>query len=342
MPEITLLTRDGTRHEFPCPETGTVLDAAEAAGLYLPSMCREGSCGACRASVSDGAYTQATEGDAAANPGDVLLCRCHPESDLVVDLPYPDADILRHSLPRRDAVIEALEPAGSGAMALSLSFAPDDALGQMADFIPGQYFEVTIPEALTGGAAISRAYSLANLPNWDGRLDFLIRLAPGGAFSTWLGTQAKPGDTLQVRGPLGRFVLDEASIAPRCLVAGGCGLAPILSMLRHLAEFQDMQKTTLIFGANTESELFATEEIEALKAALPMLEVVYAVWHPEGAWSGFTGTAGAALDAHLRAAAEAPDVYVCGPPRLVTSVFEVAATHGVPADRMFTENMQAR
>ena len=62
-------------------------------------------------------------------------------------------------------------------------------------------------------------------------------------------------------------------------------------MLRHLAEFQDELPTTLIFAANREEELFAAEAIGALAAALPMLTVVLSVWRPQGAWSGFTGTA---------------------------------------------------
>ncbi|MGD0472357.1 MAG: FAD-binding oxidoreductase [Candidatus Velthaea sp.] len=56
--------------------------------------------------------------------------------------------------------------------------------------------------------------SLANRPNWDGRLEFLIRLQANGAFSTYLGERARVGDPLIVRGPLGNFVLDETSPRP--------------------------------------------------------------------------------------------------------------------------------
>src|SRR3974377_1449820 len=54
MSNITLLTRDGARFEFPCAASDYILDAAAAANLYLPAICHEGTCGACHAHVSQG------------------------------------------------------------------------------------------------------------------------------------------------------------------------------------------------------------------------------------------------------------------------------------------------
>jgi NAD(P)H-flavin reductase/ferredoxin len=340
MPDITLLTRDGARLEFPCAETDNILDAAETAGLYLPAMCHEGTCGACHAHVAEGRYVPGQTGAgvlADAASGGVLLCRCRPEGDLVIQVPYAQTDIRHQRVPQREATIVSLTPAGSAAVAVTLALTPDPALGAAADFVPGQYMEVSIP-----GTTIRRAYSMANLPNWDGRLEFLIRLVPGGAFSTFLTEQARLGDRLQVRGPLGRFMLDETSVRPRCLIGGGCGFAPVLSMLRHLADFQDMQPTTLIFAANREEELFAAAAIRELEVALPMLTVVLSVWHPRGAWSGFTGTAADAFAAVLDQAEPFPDVYVCGPPKLLESVLAVASARGLPSAQIFTEQVQPR
>ena len=340
MPDITLLTRDGARFAFPFGDADNVLDAAETAGLYLPAMCHEGTCGACHADVTEGRYTLGeigAVGVAEAPACGVPLCRCRPESDLVINAPYVRTEVRRHQIPTREASIVSLTPAGSGAMAVTLALTPDPALGAAADFVPGQYMEVSIP-----GTTIRRAYSMANLPNWDGRLEFLIRLVPCGAFSGYLAERARPGDRLQVRGPLGQFMLDETSARPRCLIGGGCGFAPVLSMLRHLAEFQDMQPTTLIFAANREEELFAVGAIRELEAALPMLTVVLGVWRPQGEWSGFTGTAADAFSAVLERAEAFPDVYVCGPTRLVESVLAVAAVRGLPTARIFTERVQPR
>ena len=338
MPDVTLVTRDDVRLQFDCSENENLLDAAAAAGLFLPAMCREGSCGLCRAQVADGTYemgSHSTEALRNAGQNGVLLCRCQPRGDLVVNLPYPQAIIRQHEIPSREAFIEALAPAGSSAVAMTLSLKPHAELGQAADFVPGQYVELSIP-----GTDIRRAYSMANLPNWEGRLEFLIRLQKGGAFSTYLAERAKVGDTLIARGPQGDFVLEETSPRPRCLIAGGCGFAPVLSMLRHLADFQDTQPTHLILGANREDELLLADEIDAIRAALPHLGVTLSVWHPEAAWTGFTGSAAEAFAFYLDSGAETPDVYVCGPPKMLEAIKTVARDRGIPPDRIIAERIQ--
>lgn len=334
--EVTLVTKDGERLPFPCAATDNVLRAAETAGYFLPAMCHEGTCGLCHARVAEGPYRMGEHSPAAlsrTDPAAVLLCRCVPQHNLTIELPYDRSQILRHRVPVREAVIENLAPAWQGAVSLTLRLEPDPETGAAAEFSPGQYMEITIP-----GTDIRRAYSLANLPNWEGRLDFLIRLHPGGAFSTWLGEQAKVGDKLTVRGPSGAFVLDELSPRPRCFVGGGCGMAPILSMLRHLGEFQDSQPTHLIFGANREVELLPEQEFEALRASLPQLGVTLAVSQPSPEWNGFTGTAPAALEAWLAETADPIDIYACGPPRMLEAVNTLVERRG-RGDRVIAEQL---
>lgn len=332
--EVTLVTRDNVEIRFGCAPGQNVLGASEQAGYFLPAMCHEGTCGLCHARVTEGKYTMAAHSSAALKEasGEVLLCRCSPEEPMQIALPYNRAQVLRHQVPVRQAVIEAIKPAWQGAVSLSLRFA-DDALGSAVEFSPGQYMELTIP-----GTEIRRAYSLANLPNWEGRLDFLIRIKPGGAFSTWLGEQAKPGDIVTVRGPSGSFVLDETSVRPRCFVGGGCGLAPILSMLRHLGEFQDSQPAHLIFGANREAELIPPNELNEVSALLPQLGVTLAVSAPDNGWQGFQGTAPAALEAHLAALEEPVDIYACGPPKMLEAVDAVVERRG-KGDRVIAERL---
>ncbi len=334
--EVTLVTRDGERLQFPCAESEQVLGAAEAAGFFLPAMCHEGTCGQCHAHVAGGQYTMGKHDPSvlpAGDPAAVLLCRCSPKEDLTVELPYSRAQVLRYRVPVRQAVIESLEPVWEGAMALTLRLQPDKEAGVAAEFSPGQYMELTMP-----GTDIRRAYSLANLPNWEGRLDFLIRLKPGGTFSTWLGQQAKVGDTLTARGPLGSFVLDEVSMRPRCFVGGGCGLAPIISMLRHLGEFQDSQPTHLIFGANREAELLPAAELDSLRSMLPQLGTTLAVSQPEADWQGFQGTAPAALEAYLNQTGQVVDIYACGPPKML-EVLETLVKQRGRGDRLIAEQL---
>jgi NAD(P)H-flavin reductase len=141
-----------------------------------------------------------------------------------------------------------------------------------------------------------------------------------------------------VRGPSGSFVLDEVSVRPRCFVGGGCGLAPILSMLRHLGEFQDSQPTHLIFGSNREAEMLPGSELETLRSTLPQLGVTLAVSQPEPGWQGFQGTAPAALEAYLAKAGEATDIYACGPPKMLEAVEALVKQRGL-GDRLIAERL---
>jgi NAD(P)H-flavin reductase/ferredoxin len=336
MPEITIETCDGARLVFSCAEGDYLLPAAEAAGFYLPAMCRDGVCGACHAHVSKGRYKHGPIAQSAladARSGGVLLCRCRPESDLLIAVPYPKDHIGCQAILPREATIVELTRAGASGVKLKVALTPDPALGMAADFLPGQYMEVGIPDV-----PLRRAYSMANLPNFDGQFEFLIRLKPGGVFTTWLAKYARAGDKLQLRGPFGRFVLDETSTRPRCFIGGGFGFAPVLSMLRHLAQFQDTQQTTLIFGANQQDDHFGSDAIAELKAALPMLDVIVSVWNPQAGSNGFTRTV-EAFATLLDQGGEQPDVYACGPPTLVESVQSVAATHAIPPSQIFTQQI---
>ena len=333
---LTLLTRDAVRLELDAAPGQSVLEAAEAAGFYPPAMCRDGQCGQCAAYVTSGAYEMRPHSPAALpdGPGGVLLCSCLPTASLVVALPYDDAQLPRQSVPVRAAKVEALHPCGAAAMSLVLRLVPDAASGQAADFLPGQYMELRLP-----GGMVSRAYSLANLPNWDGELEFLIRLVPGGAFSGWLANTAKPGDSLELRGPLGHFTLDETSPRPRWMVGGGCGFAPLLSMLRQMASFQDSTPVKLIYGVNRAAEAVPEALLAELRAGLPQLETTLAVWQPEPGCTAFQGSSAEALAVALKAAATTPDLYVCGPPKMLDAVLAVASEAGLPPAQIFAERL---
>lgn len=332
---IRLTTRDNQELQFDCEAEQTLIDAADAAQITLPSQCRQGSCGACHASVSIGDY-HLGEHNADALPAEssnaILMCRTIPRSDLHIELPYDHNKILFSEVPCRSAEIIAIDEIAENTMCLQMRLDVDADGSSAAQFESGQFMELEIP-----GTDIRRAYSLANTSNWEGLLEFLIRLQPKGCFSTFLKEQARVGQKITVRGALGAFGIDPNSLRERWFVAGGTGLAPILSMLRRMAEFQEMQEARLFFGVNTENELFAKEELEQLRTELPQLKIDVCVWRPQGAWSGFVGTPADAVTAALAEAPSPPDMYLCGPPPMINAVEKAATAFGVPADQIFSE-----
>jgi len=334
---IAITTRDGAEFRFDCAPDQTLLEGAAGAMLLLPSQCRQGSCGACYAEVAAGDFERGPHNASvlpadAGDKGGTLLCCTFPRSDVSVSLPFDQDRIVRGEIPRRTAQVTAVERVGGNTVRLELVLDADPDRGSMAEFEPGQFMELEVP-----GRGLKRAYSLANVGNWEGRLEFLIRLQPNGAFSGWLQTEAAVGQSLVVHGPQGAFGLRENGLAPRWFVAGGTGLAPMLSMLRRMAEFQELVPARLYFGLNTPDEVFALDVLDDLKAQLPQLEVEVCVWRGGEGWQGFTGTPADAVRRDLANATVTPDIYVCGPPALIDATEAVAREAGLPAGQVMSE-----
>ncbi|MGW3040169.1 FAD-binding oxidoreductase [Kitasatospora sp. NPDC001159] len=337
MNPVVLTTTDGGRLEFDCAPGQSVLEAAAEAGATLPASCRQGTCGSCHASVTDGPYDLGPHSDQALPPderehGGTLLCRTYPCGPLSAALPYEQSRILYGAIPVREATVAALEPVARDTVRLELRLDDLD-----CQFDPGQFMELQLP-----GTEVKRAYSLANTGNWDGRLEFLIRLREGGQFSSYLADRARPGDRLTVHGPQGAFGLHETGLRPRWFVAGGTGLAPLLAMVRRMAEWQEPQPARLFLGVNDPQDVFAVPELNAVAAELPGFRYDVCVWKPTPGWSGPTGLPTDHFAAALpELAGAAPDVYVCGPPPLVDSVLRVALLGGVPPEQVHRERFLA-
>lgn len=334
---IELIANDGETVTFPCSEDDDVIAGAAAVGILPPSICRQGACGACRATCCEGEYDLGDHSREALPPEararrEILLCRTFPRGDLSIKAPFDHSQIRFEAIPERDAEIIELGRDGDAVIRLALRLEPDAKTGSAAEFEPGQFIQIAVP-----GTNAMRAYSLANTANWSGRLEFLIRLQPNGLFSTWLAKQARPGQRLRLQGPQGSFALKENGPRPRWFVAGGTGLAPCLSMLRRMAEFQEPHEARLYFGVNSEPELFARDELAQLRCNLPKLHAEICIWRPTTEWTGFAGTPVNALRRDLARAGGKPDIYVCGPPALIDAAEAAAAEFGVPAAQVISE-----
>lgn len=339
---VALRTTDGVTHTITCDEQTTVLDAAASDGLVLPSLCGQGACGVCFATVTSGQIEHADYNPQAMGPmageGAALLCRTYPRSALTVDLPYDSSRIVQEAPVVRSARIAELESVSRDVVRLRLTVESDE-FGSAAEFDPGQFMQLTVP-----GTQVQRAYSLANCGNWDGELEFFIRVLASGAFSDYMRQRAAVGDVLTTRGPQGAFGLVENGLRPRWFVGGGTGVAPLLSMLRRMAEWGEMQPTRLYLGVNTEADVFAREEIAALATLLPDFTATTCVWRPaaelpqaDDAGALMAGTPADAVVADLGQMPEPPDIYACGPPAMVQAVEYALAEAGVDPERVVTE-----
>lgn len=333
--QIKIITQEGESISFECFEDEDVITAAVRQDIYLMSSCREGGCATCKGSCTKGDYVLGKCSSQALpyaeeEAGEVLLCRCFPNSDLEVEVPYTYDRI---SFSPEGLVFEAeiidLAMLSTNVMKLQLRRTGED---KVVKFDPGQYFDLEIP-----GTSITRSYSPANTENKSGYLEFLIRIVEKGKFSEYLKDEAKLGQKINVKGPSGFFGLKENGFTPRCFVAGGTGLAPILSMVRHMHEWGEPQKCVIYFGVNTENEVFYLNELLQLAAQMPTLEIKICVWKFTDTWRYEKGSVVDILSRDLRMTGIKPDLYLCGPPGMVNATFEVCAEIGVPNERIYLE-----
>ncbi|MDT7703899.1 MAG: propane monooxygenase reductase component [Pseudonocardiales bacterium] len=322
--------------EIEVDEGQTILRAAAEQGVQLMHGCKEGQCAACKSFVLEGedieldSYSTFALPDYEKEEGSTLLCRAHAYEDLVIELLNYDEEIIRSGLPLRKGVAEVVlnEPVTPDMRHLVLKLVEPDEI----KFFPGQYLDLTIP-----GTTESRSFSMANTPDREGRLfEFVIKIYPDGQFSQYLATTVEVGDRLDVEGPFGTFTLRESRTSDLVFVGGGAGLAPVLGLLRSMAERGVDRRTTFYYGVRTRQDLCFEDEMHAFEDRLPGFRYVPALSEADGDedWDGETGFV---TDVLKRGEQDLKgrEAYVCGPPPMVDAAIPLLQDLGVPTEHIF-------
>jgi propane monooxygenase reductase component len=316
--------------EFEVDEDETVLRGAFRQGLMLMHGCKEGQCAACKSFLLDGEvdlekYSTFALNDYEKEEGWTLLCRAHAESDLVVELINYDEEVLRDGIALQTKLmrVETLEALTHDIHRLVLS-------GAELKYKPGQYVDIKIP-----GSDEVRSFSMANLPGDE--IELMIKVYPDGKFSSLLaGDGIQEGQELEVTGPYGVFTLREKSDRPLLFIGGGAGMAPILALLRAMAEKGSERKAVYYYGARGPQDLFHLEELAELERALPNFRFIPALsdCDQDADWSGERGLITDVVTS-LEAGLEEVDAYLCGPPPMVDAAIAMLDQKGVPESRVY-------
>jgi propane monooxygenase reductase subunit len=325
--------------EIDCDEEEAVLDAAFRHGYNLVYGCREGQCSACKAYLLEGEvvlkpYSTFALSESEESNGYTLLCRAMPEEDLVVELLHFDPDSYRLENPIRDGrgTVSAVDALTHDIRRLELVVEePSD-----FSFVPGQYVDVWIP-----GSEARRSFSMANLPG-DERIELIIKRYPGGRFSSMLDGRLKPGDELRFTGPYGAFHL-RPSDRPILMVAGGSGMAPVLSLLRKLSGVGSDRMVRFFYGARRTRDLFYTDLMQQLGDGLADFSFtpVLSDTEPGDTWEGDAplglGFVHEVADKFLQSGEmDDPEVYMCGPPPMIDAMIELLTErHGLDEQQIF-------
>ena len=316
--------------EIQVDENQTILRAAAEQGIMLMHGCKEGQCAACKSFVLEGEdiehdkYSTFALPDYEKEEGFTLLCRAHAYEDVVIELLNYDEEMIRSGLPIQQATAEVVSKDAvthdMRHLALRL-IEPGE-----VKFFPGQYMDISVP-----GTDQVRSFSMANTSSRDGLLEFVIKVYPDGLFSQFLDSELQVGDRLELTGPFGVFTLRDSD-AELVFVGGGAGMAPILSLLRSMAERGIHRTATFFYGARTQGDLCFEEELGAIAEKLPNFTYVPALSH-EG-WAGETGLITDVVK-RLRGSLAGVHAYVCGPPPMVEAAIPLLETLGVEDKRVY-------
>lgn len=206
------------------------------------------------------------------------------------------------------------------------------------DHRAGQHLDVrlTAPD----GYQTERSYSIASAPTGDTRLTLTVERLDDGEVSPYLTDVLRPGDELEVRGPIGGwFTWRHQEGGPLLLVAGGSGVAPLMAMIRHRAAVQSPVPVCLLYSSRSYEEIIYREELDRYAAGDKDLDVVYTLTRSQPAgWQGYSRHIDRAmLEEVAWAPAERPLAFVCGSTSLVESVATLCVELGYAADRVKTE-----
>jgi propane monooxygenase reductase component len=317
-------------------EDQTVLRAAFEQGIMLPHGCKEGQCSSCKAFLLDGddieleKYSTFALPDFEKDEGFTLLCRTHAYEDLTVELLHFDEDMIRSGLPIQDAVAEVIanDPVTHDMRHLVLRLVEPKEI----KFFPGQYVDIAVP-----GTDATRSFSMANTTcREDGRLEFVIKVYPDGVFSHFLDTRLAVGDRLDLTGPYGVFTLREGHDEDLIFVGGGAGMAPILALLRSMAERGVTRKATYYYGARRRRDLCFEEELRTLEKTLADFRYVPALSEPDDSddWDGEAGLITHVVKRHESDLSRA-HAYICGPPPMVEAAVPLLTQLGVPEKHVY-------
>jgi ferredoxin-NADP reductase len=210
----------------------------------------------------------------------------------------------------------------------------------------GQHVDVRL--TAEDGYQAERAYSIASAPGEA--LAITVELVDDGEVSPWLTREARPGDLMEVRGPIGGYFVWEPGLgAPLLLAAGGSGVVPLRSMLRERSRAGSTVPVRLLYSSRSLDDVIYRDELDAAPAGV---EVVHALTRsqPSG-WTGYARRVDKRMLAEVawpaapgdgaRDGAGQPLAYVCGPTSFVETVAAGLVDLGYPPVRVRTERFGA-
>ena len=207
------------------------------------------------------------------------------------------------------------------------------------NFKAGQHYDVrlTAPD----GYQAQRSYSLASSPGDTNLIEIAIELIDDGEVSSYFHDSVEPGEMIEVRGPIGgHFTWEPSHTKSSIFLAGGSGIAPIISMLRHRFTVKNNAPALLLFSVRTEDDILYREELERMSDNDPSLHVVTTITRGTSKdWIGNTRRIDQGMidSALVNTGVKPESAYVCGGSGFVESIADILLDTGLDFKQIHIE-----
>ncbi|SHF77122.1 Ferredoxin-NADP reductase [Kaistia soli DSM 19436] len=230
----------------------------------------------------------------------------------------------------QEAVIEAIH--AETPTVKSFRLRPDSWTG----FTAGQHVDIrlTAPD----GYQAQRSYSIGSAPDASGTIELAIEALPDGEVSPFFHDVVEVGDRIELRGPIGgHFIWDRPLGGPILLIAGGSGLVPLMSILRHRAVVAPEVPAVLVVSARRYDDLIWRTELLRRAAEDPNLKVIVTLTREQARPGLRFGRIDMGLMADALAGGLPALTYVCGSTPFVEAAANLVLAAGVPFESVRTE-----
>ena len=302
----------------------TILEAALEQGVNFPHGCKTGNCGACKSEKISGDIEMSPFSEFALEPeeeekGMILACRSVPWSDCEIRIidDQLEETLNDFKVINIECVVKKLTKVTDDIYILNLKINSEEEF----KFKAGQYAELYF------GQCKEKHFSMANPPSTN-ELEFHIKTLDGGEVSDYVKNTLEVGETIKVKGPFGNAYLRDSHKGPIIAVAGGTGLAPILSIIQSSQDIKMKQPIQVYYGAQSEKDLYFVKQFEEMIQNNKNLSFFPVVMEPSKRKELRSGLVTDAVIENIKNF-DGYKAYLAGPPKMVKAAEKILFSNGI-------------
>lgn len=306
-----------------------LLEALRANAVPISYSCMAGRCGTCRCKLVAGRVLESGPEQSVSpmNAGQsVLACQTTILENCAIEISEPD-EVVVHPARTIKGTVVGLEDLTHDIKRLRL------ALAKPLEFSPGQYATLQFtPQHI-------RPYSMACTQDAK-EIEFHVRVVPDGRVTSYIAKDLKLGDQVRVSGPLGTAYLRRKYEGPVICIAGGTGLAPVLSVLRGKIASGMRNPVHLYFGVRSDKDVYGVGWLEEIQEQYPdlHLHVVVATGTSQGKWR--SGVVTQAVEQDWRSL-NGWRAYLAGSPVMVDAATLLLTSKGIQQEHIYADAFYA-